>query len=75
MELITKNNITDIDNLTKLRGRLNIHENDPKLFTFGTIIDFDSNMHDIRENKKYYVCVYKVGIGRAYWYKKKAIDE
>ena len=63
MEMVTDENQDDLENLTKLRGRLNISKNNPKMFTFGTIIE---DAEAISVDKKYTFCVFRVGVGRSY---------
>jgi hypothetical protein len=45
---------------------LNIPKGNPKLFTFGTIID---KAEDLSEDTEYTFCVFRVGVGKSYSYK------
>ena len=46
MELVTNKNSEKLDVLTQTRGRLNIPKGNPKVFTFGTIIDNAEDLVD-----------------------------
>ena len=61
--MVTPENSGDLETLTKLRGRLSISKNSPKMFTFGTIIE---DADAISLDKKYTFCVFRVGVGRSY---------
>ena len=39
MELVTQDNTQKLEDMVMARGRLNIPKNNPKIFTFGTIIE------------------------------------
>lgn len=64
--MVKQSNIEHFEALTKLRGKLNISKNNPKKFTFGTIIE---NAEDIMKENEYTFCVFRVGIGKSYSYK------
>ena len=45
---------------------MNIPKGNPKLFTFGTIIE---RAEDLSEDTEYTFCVFRVGIGKSYVYR------
>ena len=67
IEMVTKQNLEQLETLTKVKGRLNISKINPKRFTFGTIID---DPKQIVEGVEYTFCVFKVLIGRSFLHKK-----
>jgi hypothetical protein len=66
MEMVKQSNIEHFEALTKIRGKLNISKNNPKKFTFGTIIE---NAEDIMKDTEYTFCVFRVGVGKSYCHK------
>jgi hypothetical protein len=66
MEMVTPANAERLDQLTQTRGRLNIPKGNPKLFTFGTIIE---KAEDLSEDTEYTFCVFRVGVGKSYSHK------
>ena len=72
MEMVTPSNLERLQALTKLRGRLNISKDRPKKFTFGTIVE---NADDISQDTEYTFCVFRVGVGRSYCYKRAPGEE
>ena len=69
MELVTSQNVEKFEALTKQRGRINIPANNPRLFSYGTIIE---NAEEIGSDNEYTFCVFRVGIGKSFCYKKLA---
>jgi hypothetical protein len=45
---------------------LNIPKGNPKVFTFGTIIE---RAEDLSEDTEYTFCVFRVGVGKSFCYK------
>lgn len=67
MEMVTASNIDKIERLTNNRfGKLNISCYEPKLFTYGAVIE---NSDELSMDTEFAFCVYRVGIGRAYCHK------
>jgi hypothetical protein len=66
MEMVTPLNAERLDQLTQTRGRLNIPKGNPKVFTFGTIIE---RAEDLSEDTEYTFCVFRVGVGKSFCYK------
>ena len=67
MEMVTASNIAEIDQLTSNRfGKLNISCVEPKMFTYGTVIE---DADELSMDTEFAFCVYRVGIGRAYCHK------
>ena len=64
--MVKQSNIESYEQLTKFRGRLNISRNNPKKFTYGTIIE---NAEEIIKDTEYTFCVYRVGVGKSYCHK------
>ena len=64
--MVTPANAERLDQLTQTRGRLNIPKGNPKLFTFGTIIE---KAEDLSEDTEYTFCVFRVGVGKSYSHK------
>jgi len=71
MEMVKTSNIDEFEQLTKLRGKLNISKSSPKKFTFGTIIE---NAEDIMKDTEFTFCVFRVGIGKSYCHKMQQDD-
>ena len=66
MELVKPEQQEYYEALTKVRGKLNISKNNPKMFTYGTIVE---DPKDIKDNSEYTFCVYRVGVGKSYCHK------
>jgi len=66
IEMVTQANLERFEALTKFRGRLNISRNEPKKFTFGTIIE---NADDLSQDTEYTFLVFRVGVGKSYSHK------
>ena len=72
MEMVTPSNLERFQALTKRRGGLNISKDRPKKFTFGTIVE---NPDDIMQDTEYTFCVFRVGVGRSYCYRRAPTEE
>lgn len=66
MELVKPEQQEQYEALTKVRGKLNISKNNPKQFTYGTIVE---DPRDIKDNSEYTFCVFRVGVGKSYCHK------
>ena len=64
--MVTPANLERFEALTKFRGRLNISRNEPKKFTFGTIVE---DADDLSQDTEYTFLVFKVGVGKSYCHK------
>lgn len=65
MELVNENH-QKIEQLVKKDKRLNISRTNPKIFTFGSTLE-DAKL--IAEDHEYYFLVFKVTVGKSYYYK------
>ena len=63
MEMVTKQNVREYEELLKFKGRLNISKSNPKKFTFGSVID---SAGAIGQDTEFTFCVFKVEIGKSY---------
>ena len=68
MEMVKDSNLDSFEALTKNKGRLNISKNNPKKFTFGTIVEDPAEFSSDSEYE-YTFCVFRVGIGKSFCHK------
>jgi hypothetical protein len=66
IEMVKESNLDHFEALTKQRGRLNISKNNPKRFTYGTIVE---DAAEISSDSEFTFCVFRVGIGKSFCHK------